>query len=633
MKKLTLLLSILLATGNIIAQTWTWDREPEAGQNVNIQINDVPAEEGPLHAVVYYFDGTELVSNDVGMLPSDNASQIKMALAIHEHTSWVRVVVKNEFNQIGSADEKFVKNTSALPKAGLIEQALGSSVYARLLGIEANNGDVVTSFRDAIKAYPQWLDNSEVYRSYYIMAKRAEATEDLAAIKTYSNTLAQKSNITNEALMVNAIRATKDMGDSTLSLSLRKKLDKKYPKSILAQEEKLNAFTNPTTTLEEKIKIRDQFKSQFPATKENTRMLDQMTSSLAQEYAGKEDWNKVKSYVYEVIDPTTRAKVCNTYAWKLSGESIEAEAKNLDIAAALSASSLSLLSIDNPMPTGLTKKEWGSVMENNKAGYGDTYALILYKQGKYEEALTYQSFSVANSKYEDGEMNERYAVYLQKAGRTQDLEKFMDQIMVSGNATEKVKMMHKEHWTQTATKDQLYSQYLKQLENQAQAMREEKIMKTWESTDAPSFTLKDLNGSIVSLADYKGKTIVLDFWATWCGPCKASFPGMKKAVEHFASDQNVVFLFVDTWENGDNIDARVADFIKTNNYPFHVVMDSEAKVVNDYKVSGIPTKFIIGPDQKIRFTAVGYSGNNDELVEELKTMIQLVQENAGMQKS
>ncbi|MBK8829750.1 MAG: TlpA family protein disulfide reductase [Saprospiraceae bacterium] len=633
MKKLTLLLSILLATGNIFAQTWTWDREPEAGQNVNIQINDVPAEEGPLHAVVYYFDGTELVSNDVGMLPSDNASQIKMALAIHEHTSWVRVVVKNEFNQIGSADEKFVKNTSALPKAGQIEQALGSSVYARLLGIEANNGDVVTSFREAIKAYPQWLDNSEVYRSYYIIAKRAEATEDLAAIKAYSNSLAQKSNVTNEALMVNAIRATKDMGDSTLSMNLRKKLDKKYPKSILAQEEKLNAFTNPTTTLEEKIKIRDQFKSQFPVTKENTRMLDQMTSSLAQEYAGKEDWNKVKSYVYEVIDPTTRAKVCNTYAWKLSGESIEAEAKNLDIAAALSASSLSLLSIDNPMPTGLTKKEWGSVMENNKAGYGDTYALILYKQGKYEEALTYQSFSVANSKYEDGEMNERYAVYLQKAGRTQDLEKFMDQIMVSGNATEKVKMMHKEHWTQTATKDQLYSQYLKQLENQAQAMREEKIMKTWESTDAPSFTLKDLNGSIVSLADYKGKTIVLDFWATWCGPCKASFPGMKKAVEHFASDQNVVFLFVDTWENGDNIDARVADFIKTNNYPFHVVMDSEAKVVNDYKVSGIPTKFIIGPDQKIRFTAVGYSGNNDELVEELKTMIQLVQENAGMQKS
>ena len=96
---------------------------------------------------------------------------------------------------------------------------------------------------------------------------------------------------------------------------------------------------------------------------------------------------------------------------------------------------------------------------------------------------------------------------------------------------------------------------------------------------------------------------------------------MKMAVEHYASDQNVVFLFVDTWESGDNIQGKVSDFIDSNNYPFHVLMDSANKVVADFGVSGIPTKFIIGPDQKIHFKAVGYSGNNDELVEELKMMI------------
>jgi peroxiredoxin/tetratricopeptide (TPR) repeat protein len=542
------------------------------------------------------------------------------------------VVIKDEYNQIGSGDQKFVKNAQARPKAGLIEQSIASSGYARMMAIEANEAEVVASFREAIKAYPQWLDNADVFRNYYIMSKRASSTEDLDVLKTFVNDLAQKSNGTNEALLVQATRAAKDMGDSTLSLSLRKKLDKKYPKNLMAQEDMLNTFTK-ATTVEDKIKIRDKFKAQFPVSRDNTRMIDQMTSTIAQEYGKKEDWANVKTYVYQVIDPTTRASVCNNFAWTLSGESLDSEAPNLDVAAGLSASSLSLLSADNPIPAGLTKKEWATAMDNYKAMYGDTYALILAKQGKYEEAITHQSFAVMNNKFEDGEMNERYAVYLQKAGHVQALEKFMDQIMVTGKATEKVKAMHKDYWTQTASKDQLYAQYLRQIEERAQAMREEKIMQMWESTDAPSFTLRDLNGGLVSLADYKGKTVVLDFWATWCGPCKASFPGMKKAVEHFASDQNVAFLFVDTWESGDNIDGRVGDFIKSNNYTFHVLMDSEAKVVGDYKVSGIPTKFIIGPDQKIHFTAVGYSGNNDELVEELKTMIRLVQENAGMQKS
>lgn len=632
MKKQFLLLSSLFAAGFLSAQTWTWDREPEAGQNVNIQIDDVPTDEGPLHVVYYYFDGTKLVSNDAGMLPSERPSQIKVAIALHEHISWIRVAVKDEYNQIGTADQRMVKNAKAMPNAGLVEQALAGSMYTRMMAMEANDADVLADLRKATQANTFWLESPDVLRAYYLTAKKTSSTTDLDAIKQYLTNLSTQQTLPTEELLVQAVRASKDMGDSTLSLSLRKKLDKKYPKSIMAQEDMLTSFTK-ATTIEEKMKIRDKFKSQYPVTRDNTRMLDQMTSTLAQDAAGKNDWTKVKSYIDQIIDPMTKASVCNNYAWTLSGESIDAPAPNLDMAATLSAASLSALSPDNPMPTGITRKEWAQVMENSKGMYGDTYALILYKQGKYDEALSYQSFAVANNKFEEAEMNERYAMYLDKAGRTQDLEKFMDQMIVNGKATEKVKALHHDYWTTKASKDQLYDQYLLQLENQAEALRKEKIMKTWEDTDAPTFKLADLAGNIVDLADYRGKTVILDFWATWCGPCKASFPGMKKAVEQYASDQNVVFLFVDTWENGTNIKERVEDFIKTNNYPFHVVLDSERQVVDAYKVSGIPTKFIIGPDQKIHFKAVGYSGNNDELVEEISTMIEMVQANAGMTKS
>jgi thiol-disulfide isomerase/thioredoxin len=632
MKKLFILVSATLFGGNIIAQSWTWDRTPEAGQNVNIQIKDVPNEPRPLHAVAYFFDGTDLISNDVGLLPSDKSDQINMALVLHDHVSWIKVVLKDEFNEILSGDQQFVNNPKALPKAGLVEQTLASAIYGRLLDMKVSETAAVASLNEAFTAYPQWKDNPEVFRTYYLMSKKANSTEDLNKIRAYLTDLSQKSNGAGELLMVQAVKASKDMGDSTLTLALRKKLDKQYPKSLLTQEELLTSFTKSEAS-DEQIKIRDLFTSRFPVTKDNKRMMDQMTSTLVQHFAEQEDWTKAKLYIDKIMDPMVKASVCNRYAWTLSGESIEAEAPYLDEAADLSSTSLSLVSADNPPPTGMTKKEWAVQTAYFQAMYGDTYALILYKQGKYDEALDKQSFAVRINKFEDPDMNERYAVYLQKAGHTKEFEQFMDQIMVIGKASPKVKAMHKEYWTSTTTKDQLYNQYVAQLEQRAKELREQKIKKMWEETPAAPFTLKDLSGKVVSLSDYKGKTIVLDFWATWCGPCKASFPGMKKAIEHFASDQSVVFLFVDTWEGGDNVQGKVTDFISTNNYPFHVVMDLENKVVSDYKVSGIPTKFIIGPDQKIRFTAIGYGGNNDELVEELKTMIQLVQEYSGMQKS
>ena len=120
------------------------------------------------------------------------------------------------------------------------------------------------------------------------------------------------------------------------------------------------------------------------------------------------------------------------------------------------------------------------------------------------------------------------------------------------------------------------------------------IQKINPPVKAKDFTLEDLKGSAVSLRDFEGKVIFLNFWATWRPPCRIEMPDMEKLWQKF-KDEDFVILAVDLRERKD----KVSSFVKENGYTFPVLLDSGGEVANTYGITAIPTTYLLDPRGRI----------------------------------
>ena len=135
--------------------------------------------------------------------------------------------------------------------------------------------------------------------------------------------------------------------------------------------------------------------------------------------------------------------------------------------------------------------------------------------------------------------------------------------------------------------------------------------------EAPDFVSENLRGGTTGLADYKGKVVLLNFWATWCMPCRAEMPGMETLWQKY-KEQGLVIAAVSVDEGSR---GRIETFSKLLDLSFPILLDPESKVSDLYKVSNMPTSFLIDRNGKIISRIVGTeewaSSEAIQLVEDL----------------
>lgn len=137
----------------------------------------------------------------------------------------------------------------------------------------------------------------------------------------------------------------------------------------------------------------------------------------------------------------------------------------------------------------------------------------------------------------------------------------------------------------------------------AQAPQDKKLI-------APDFNLKDLNGKNIRLSDYKGKIVILNFWAVWCKYCKQEMPDLNELNKELEKENEAVIIAVDARESSDT----VKNYLSSNNINLKVLLDQDGSVTQTYGISGFPTTFIINKDGSL-YTYIPGATNKETLLE------------------